>query len=149
MSLTCDPRAPVSVPQQVMDSLPPDPEIEELKQEREEFRKSYRFFSRAPLEIRRECEQLRLQIDSLKKQRDRAIKIEYRRDYFYRIHNEELERQLGKTATVEYVEPVIHHQLPERTRLQEVVCDISKDLEPSDIVSRRIRAIDLMVALSY
>ena len=148
MSLTCDPRAPVDVPEEVMKALPPDPEITELTREREEHRKTYGFFSRAPPEIREECEQLRRQIVSLEKQRDRAIKVEYRREYFYRIHNEELERQLRKVAPNKYIEPVIHHQLPERTQLQEVICDLSKDLGLSDIVSRRVKAIDLMVALS-
>lgn len=149
MSLTCDPRAPVSVPNEVMKALPPDPEIMELIREREEYRKTYRFFSRAPPEIREECEQLRRQIVSLEKQRERAIKVEYRREYFYRIHNEELERQLTKVASDKYIEPVVHHQLPERAWLQEVICDLSKDLSPSDVVSRRVRAIDLMVALSH
>jgi len=137
------------VPQEILDALPPDPEIEELKRERAKYRKEYGTFSRAPLEIHRECEQIYRQIDSLEKQRDRAIKIEYRQDYFYRIHNEELERQLSKTAVIEYVESVIHHQLPERTRLQEVICDMSKDLGPSDIVDRLVLSIDSFVALSH
>ncbi|APA07342.1 hypothetical protein sscle_02g021120 [Sclerotinia sclerotiorum 1980 UF-70] len=149
MSLTCDPRAPIDVPEEILKALPPDPEIMELKREREEYKRQYRSYNRAPPEIRKECEQLRRQIDSLQKQRDRAIKIEFRRDYFDRIHDEELERQLKKVPTNEYVEPVVHHQLPERTRLQEVLCDLSRDMSPSDIVSRRIRTIDLMVALSY
>jgi hypothetical protein len=148
MGLTCDPRAPAVVPQEVLDALLPDPEIEELKRERREFRRKYGCFSRAPPEIRRECEQLRRQIDSLQKQRDRAIKLEFRRDYFYRIHREELERQLGKAEAVDYVEPVIHHELPERTRLQGVICDLSRDLGLSDIVDRRARAIDLIIALA-
>lgn len=76
MSLTCDPRAPIDVPEEFLKALPPDPEIMEL------------------------------------------------------------------------VEPVVHHQFPERTQLQEVLCDLSRDMSPSDIVSRRIRTIDLMVALS-
>ncbi|QSZ31844.1 hypothetical protein DSL72_001413 [Monilinia vaccinii-corymbosi] len=149
MSLTCDPRAPIDVPEEVLKALPPDPEIMELTREREEYKRQYGSYSRAPLAIRKECEQLRRQIDSLQKQRDRAIKIEFRRDYFDRIHDEELKRQLKKVPTNEYVEPIVHHQLPERTRLQEVLCDLSRDLSPSDIVSRRIRAIDLMIALSY
>ncbi|RAL59974.1 hypothetical protein DID88_000600 [Monilinia fructigena] len=148
MSLTCDPRAPVDVPKEVLKTLPPDPEIMELTREREEYKRQYGSYSRAPLEIRKECEQLRRQIDSLQKQRDRAIKIEFRRDYFDRIHDEELERQLKKVSTNEYVEPIVHHQLPERTRLQEVLCDLSRDKSPSDIVDCRIRTIDLMVALS-
>jgi len=39
----------------------------ELQRERAEFRKTYGSFSRAPPEIRKECEQLRRQIDSLQK----------------------------------------------------------------------------------
>jgi len=148
MSLTCDLRAPVDVPDEVIKALPPDLEIAELRREREEHRKTYRFFSQAPPEIREECEQLRRQIASLEKQREQAIKVEYRREYFYRIHNEELERQLKRVKQDKYIEPVVHHQLPERARLQEVICDLSKDLGPHDIVSRRVRSIDLMVALS-
>jgi hypothetical protein len=45
MSLTCDPRAPVDVPEEVMEALPPDPEITELIREREEFRKKNIDFS--------------------------------------------------------------------------------------------------------
>lgn len=148
MSLTCDPRAPTDVPEEIRKALPPDPEIMELIREREEYKRHYGSYSRAPPEIRKECEQLRRQIDSLQKQRDRAIKIEFRRQYFVRIHDEELERQLKKVPTNEYVKPIVHHQLPERTLLQEVLCDLSRDESPSDIISRRIRTIDLMVALS-
>jgi hypothetical protein len=147
MSLTYDLRALEDVPQEVIDALLPDLEITELRREREEFRKTYWFFSQAPPEIRQECKQLRQQI--LEKQREQGIKMEYQQDYFYRIHNKELERQLNKVAVVKYIKPVVHHQLPERTRLQEVICDLSEDLGPSDIVSRRICVIDLMVALSY
>jgi len=77
------------------------------------------------------------------------LKVEYRRDYFDRIHDEELEGQLKKVEVDRYIEPVICHQLLERAQLQEAVCDLSIDISPSDIVSRRIRVIDLMVALSY
>jgi hypothetical protein len=86
----------------------------------------------------------------LTKTREQELKKEYRRDYFYRIHNEELERQLKKDKVVAdtYVEPVIQHQLRERTQLQKIMCNLSKDLSPHDIVMRRIRAIDAMVALS-
>jgi hypothetical protein len=148
MSLTCDLRAPIDVPEEIRKALPPDPEIMELTREREEYKRQYGSYSRAPPEIRKECEQLRRQIDSLQKQHDRAIKIEFRRDYFDRIHDEELERQLKKVPTNEYVEPIVHHQLPERTRVQEVLCDLSRDLSPSKIISRRICAIDFIIALS-
>ncbi|KAG4032660.1 hypothetical protein MFRU_006g01280 [Monilinia fructicola] len=152
MSLTCDPRAPIDVPNEILKALPPDPEIMELTIERKAHKKQYGSYNRAPLEIRKECEQLRRQIDSLQKQRDRAIKVEYRRDYFDRIHNEELKRQLQKVSTdnyiESYIEPIIRHQLPERTRVQEILCNLSRDISSDDIISRRIRAIDSMIALA-
>ena len=39
----------------------------------------------------------------------------------------------------EDVEPVIEHQLAERTQLQQILCDFSRDLSPQDIVSRPFR----------
>jgi hypothetical protein len=58
-----------------------------------------------------------------------------------------MERHLNNITIDEYVEPVIKHQLLERTQLQEVICDFSEDLTTKDIVKRRIRTIDLMAAL--
>jgi hypothetical protein len=49
---------------------------------------------------------------------------------------QQLQRRLDKTVVEEDakdakdVEPVIEHQLKERTRLQQVLCDLSKDLSP-------------------
>jgi hypothetical protein len=149
MSLTCDPRALKEVPEEVLSTLPPDPEIVELIRERKEIKRTYWYFTRAPPDVQLEAEQLRWKIDSLQKKRDRAIKSEYRRDYFERIHDEEMVRQLSKVPVAEYIEPVIHHQLLERTQLQEVMCDLTKGLGPGDAASRRAGAIDLMTALSY
>jgi len=109
MSLTCDPRAPETVPNEIMAALPPDPEITELLREREEYRLTYGYFSRAPPEIRQECDQLRRQINSLQKQRERIIKVEYRRHYFERIHDEELKRIISGDVAEKYIEPVVHH----------------------------------------
>ena len=58
-----------------------------------------------------------------------------------------MKRQQQKIVTDEYIEPAVQHQLPERTQLQEVICDFSEDLNTQDIVSRRIHAIGLIVAL--
>ena len=66
----------------------------------------------------------------------------------YRIHDEELETRLKKAVTQEYVEPIVEHQLPERTQLQKILCDLLKEHSVSAIVCRRISAINLMVALS-
>ncbi|PQE34085.1 hypothetical protein CJF32_00010762 [Rutstroemia sp. NJR-2017a WRK4] len=84
-----------------------------------------------------------VKINSLQKQHNRAIKIEFQRDYFDYIYNEELERQFKKVPINKYIEPIIHYQLPERTRLQEVFYNLSKDLSPkqevlySNYLSRR------------
>jgi hypothetical protein len=58
-----------------------------------------------------------------------------------------MERHLKGIAIDKYVEPVVQHQLPERTQVQEVMCNFSKDLTTEDIVRRQIHAIDQMVAL--
>ena len=73
-------------------------------------------------------------INSEKKKREEDLKKAYRRQYFYRIHNETLGIILNKIKTEDYVTPVIQHQLPERTRLQEIMCDFRKDLSPLEIV---------------
>ena len=56
-------------------------------------------------------------INNAIRREEEDIKKTFRRQYFYRIHNEELQRQLNKIEIAEYVEPVIHHQLPKRARL--------------------------------
>jgi hypothetical protein len=52
MSLTADPRAPTDVPKEVMDALPPDPDVLAMEVERaqlfKELREEYGFVSRAP-----------------------------------------------------------------------------------------------------
>jgi hypothetical protein len=151
MSITCDPRAPKDVPKHVKDALPRDPKIVKWRKEREalhvEIRRSGFLYEAKKTEKGKRHQKLGQMIRNATKKWEEDIKKAFRRQYFYRIHNEELQRQLNKIETAEYVEPVIHHQLPERTRLQEVLCHFPKDLSPEDIVRRRIRAIDLMVAL--
>ena len=56
-------------------------------------------------------------INNVTKRWEDDIKKAFWQQYFYYIHNEELQRQLNKVKTAEYVAPVIHHQLPEQTRL--------------------------------
>jgi hypothetical protein len=86
-------------------------------------------------------------VNSERKKREEDLKKAYRRQYFYCIHNETLEIVLNKIKTNEYVPPVIQHQLPEWSRLQEVMCDFRKDLSPLEIVRCRIYAVDFSVAL--
>lgn len=47
----------------------------------------------------------------------------------------------------DYVEPIIEHQLPERTRVQHILCDFTKDLSDQDICQRRIDAVNAITAL--
>ncbi|CZR68052.1 uncharacterized protein PAC_17951 [Phialocephala subalpina] len=123
MSITCDPRAPKNVPKHVKKALPRDPKIVEREKERRilliELRSRYGFLYRVDgVEGGKKYQILIRKINSATKKWEEDIKKAYRRQYFYRTHNEELQRQLNKVETKEYVEPVIHHQLPERTRLQ-------------------------------
>lgn len=60
----------------------------------------------------------------------------------------QLNRPLNETVVEEEAEPVIEHQLEERTRLQLILCDLSKDLSPQSIVARKVLAINLQIALA-
>jgi hypothetical protein len=60
-----------------------------------------------------------------------------------------MKRQLDKSIVVNvYVELVVQYQLEERTRLQQILCDFSMDLSIKDIIGRKIRAINFIVALA-
>ena len=153
MSLTCDPRAPLNVPKEIINALPPNAEISELEKERKalygEIQSRYKYITRAAgTVVGKEYQQLLRKIASLKKRRLREIKKEFRRDYPYRIYNEELETRLKKAVTQEYVKPIVEHLLPKRTQLQKILYDLLKEHSVSAIVCRRISAINLMVALS-
>jgi hypothetical protein len=45
-------------------------------------------------------------------------------------------------------EPPVEHQLQERMRVQRLLCHLSKDLSPQDIVSRKILAVDATTSLA-
>ena len=72
---------------------------------------------------------------------------QYRKQYFDQRHIEEIERHLNGAAGEEYAEPVVQHQLPERTRLQQVLYEFPSGLSNHDVLGRRINAINMMVAL--
>jgi hypothetical protein len=74
-----------------------------------------------------------------------------RKDYFFNIHNEmmrQLNRPLNEAMAEEETEPLIEYWLEERTRLQLVLCDLSKDLSSQAIVARKFHAINLQIALA-
>ena len=160
MSIRCNPGAPKKVPSEVMDRLlAADPDIKDLERRfkalHTEIKWEHKFIKRAPQKKQKEHKDLRNQLTNAKKSLRTEIEGAYRKDYFYQIHNEmmkrQLQRHLDKTVVeedVEDVEPVIEHQLEERTRLQQVLCDLSKDLSPQAIVSRKVSAINCMIALA-
>jgi hypothetical protein len=159
MSIRCNPGAPKEVPEEVMKPLfAADPDIVDLerrfKELHTEIKWEYKFIKQAPKKVGKEYEDLRKQLKNAKKSLEDEIKDAYRKDYFFQIHNEMMKRQLNRQLNkavveeVEEVEPVIEHQLAERTQLQQVLCDFSTDLSPQDIVSRKVSAINLFVALA-
>jgi hypothetical protein len=169
MSIRCNPGAPKEVPNGVMERLfAADPEIVDLerrfKASATAIKWEYKFIKRAPKEKRKEYEDLRKQLMNAKKSLRTDIEEAYRKDYFFQIHNEMMKRQLQRhldkttveedaeddedTEDAKDVEPIIDHPLEERTRLQQVLCDLSKDLSPQAIVARKVTAINLMIALA-
>jgi hypothetical protein len=160
MSIRCNPGALKGVPEEVMDSFyAADPVIVDLERQSQELRaeikRQYRFIKRAPKKKGKEYGDFEGKLRNAKRDLKREIDDACRRGYFFRIHNEMMKRQLEREqhlATVEKdvkdVEPGIEHQLEERTRLQQVLCDLSKVLNPQEVVARKIFAINLMVALA-
>ncbi|ELR08510.1 hypothetical protein GMDG_03209 [Pseudogymnoascus destructans 20631-21] len=85
MSLMCDPRAPVHVPDEYLAALPPDPVITALEQ------------------------------DARTKRRN-IISQEFQDEYFCRRPTEDIERHNNGQHDEEYIEPVVEHQIPQRTQ---------------------------------
>ncbi|KAG9232492.1 FluG domain-containing protein [Amylocarpus encephaloides] len=160
MSLRCNPGAPKGVPDGTMKQFyAGDPEIVDLEgqcaQLRAKIKWEYRMIKKAPAEKRKEYKDLRGQLLNAKKCLKREMDAAIRKDYFFSIHNDMMKRQLERHRNQLVVdkdpedpEPKMEHQLPERTRLQEVLCDLSKDLCPQEIFARKVLAINLMVALA-
>jgi hypothetical protein len=159
MSIRCNPGAPDPVSEEFMQQFyTQDPDIVDLDRQTRDLKVKikwkHRFIKQAPKKERTEYQDLQKQLTSAKKSLKTEIDDTQRKDYFFSIHNVMMKRQLERrqnpvvTESDEAdMEPVIVHQLQERTRLQEVLCDLSRDLSPRDIVARKILAIDLMTAL--
>ncbi|KAH6724964.1 hypothetical protein BKA61DRAFT_589553 [Leptodontidium sp. MPI-SDFR-AT-0119] len=124
MSIWCNSGAPRDVPGEVMDPL--DPEIASLKRRIQvlynKIKWDYKFIKRAPNKIQMEYKDLCKQVTNATKSLKDEIKNAYRKDYFFRVHNEmmkmQLKRRQNKTTAEDEVEPLVEHQLKERTQLQ-------------------------------
>ena len=87
---------------------------------------------------RTQHKELRNQLKNAKKSFKTEMDDAYRKDYFYQVHNVMMKRQLQRhldTADdddTEEPEPPIEHQLAERMRVQQLLCDLAKDLSPQE-----------------
>ena len=97
-----------------------------------------------------EYEQIRSQIFSHKVRRRREL-AEYRRKAYYRdLGTLEIERQLNDDVhglETEYVKPAVYHEILERRRLVDLLCDFRTDLSENDVAQRRLEPITNMIAL--
>jgi hypothetical protein len=59
--------------------------------------------------IKKEHKDLGKELTNMKKSLRDNINKAYRKDYFFRIHNKMIKRQLKKTKEEEDVEPIIQH----------------------------------------
>ncbi|EXK78553.1 hypothetical protein FOQG_16770 [Fusarium oxysporum f. sp. raphani 54005] len=147
VSLTRDPRATADmVPKEVWASLPPDPEIVALEEERSRLKQgSYR------IEGHPNEERIRELTDSIRAktaQRAKRFAREYREDYFYNCPTWDIERQArGEDEEDEFVVPAIELAIPERAALAKLLCYQRDDLTPDELDQLRIEVIDLKVVL--
>ncbi|EDO03048.1 predicted protein [Sclerotinia sclerotiorum 1980 UF-70] len=157
MSIRCNRDVPKEVPTEMMKSLlAADPDVVDLERQFKklytQIKRDFKFIRCASQTIRKQYEDVRKNLTNVKKNLKDEIEKEFRKDYFFRVHNEMMKKQLHRPSskTLEDKEdtPIIQHQLNERYQLQQVLCDFSKDLNQQDIVSRKISAINLMVALA-
>jgi hypothetical protein len=145
ISLMRDPRAPVHVPDDVLAALPPDPDIVALEQQREELKAgAYRIQG---TEIEAEVRRLTAEISSARSRRRNIISKEYRADYFRRRPIEDIEKQNSGQQEEEYIEPVVEHQIPERTQLAALLCSHIAGITSQEIIKRRIHSAGLMLTL--
>jgi Protein of unknown function (DUF3435) len=145
MSLMRDPCAPVHVPDNVLDALPPDPDIDSLEQQRERLKTgAYRIQG---TDVEAEVRSLAAAIGSARSRRRNIVSEEYRAEYFRSRPTQDIERQNRGEEEEKYIEPVIQHQIPERMQLTDLICTRFEDLEPQDAVLHRIRAASLMLSL--
>jgi hypothetical protein len=159
MSIRCNPGAPKEVPEDMMRQLlAAAPDIvkleEQVKDSSVQLRHVYGCINRAPPPQQNVHKELRNELKNAKKGFKTEMNEAYRKNYFYQVHNVMMKRQLqrsldmGGDAVAEDPEPPIEHQLAERMRVQQLLCDLKKDLSPEKIVSRKILAINAQTALA-
>ncbi|KAK7967629.1 FluG domain-containing protein [Apiospora aurea] len=150
VGMTRDPRARRKmVPKQVWESLPPDPEIEALKQRREMLKAGrYRYKGQGNEE---EIRVLSGSIRTKQAQRVSNVEEQYRQYFFYNRPTWDIERQVAGEEELEELEeawqPEIDLQIPERAELAEAFLFQPEVPNFEDMLESCIHAVDVMFRL--
>ncbi|KEY73695.1 hypothetical protein S7711_09571 [Stachybotrys chartarum IBT 7711] len=154
ISIMRDPRASYDmVPDEIWNSLPPDPRLAELEAQRDKLKNGqYRVQGKDnEAEVRR----LTNEIQKLRAQRKKAVQRLYRKYYFYHRPTWDIEKQIARALEDDeeseeddkYEPPPINLHIPERARLAHILCHQADDLTNDDLRNLRIEATGLMTAL--
>ncbi|PQE10708.1 hypothetical protein CJF30_00011443 [Rutstroemia sp. NJR-2017a BBW] len=104
MSIRCNPGVPKEVPTEMMNSLlAADPDVVNLERQFKklyaQIKGDYKFIRCAPKTIRMQYEDLRKNLMNAKKSLKDEIEKEFRKDYFFRVHNEMMKQQLHRQSS--------------------------------------------------
>ncbi|KAK3934352.1 hypothetical protein QBC46DRAFT_368262 [Diplogelasinospora grovesii] len=158
MSLMSDPRAASDmVPDEVWQDMPPRPDIVDLELRRAALKAGqFRIQGRDDEE---EIRDLGRQIRNKQAQRRKDVKTGYRRYYFRNRPTWDIKKQFNEAEEEaeeeaaeeeeEYVAPAIELHIPERAELAEILVNQREGLSDKELLELRIRAADLMTALSH
>ncbi|RYO96655.1 hypothetical protein DL764_007436 [Monosporascus ibericus] len=151
MSLMSDPRAASNmVPDEVWQEMPLDPEIEDLELRRAELKGNrFRIGGRDDEE---EIRDLSRQIRIKQAQRNKNVKIGYRKYYFRNRPTWDIEKQFtgeAEEAEEAYVTPAIELHIPERAELAEILVNQPESLGDEELLRLRIQSAELMTALNH
>ncbi|KAH8797870.1 FluG domain-containing protein [Xylogone sp. PMI_703] len=113
----------------------------------------YKFIRRAPKREIQEHNKLQSQLKSEKKSLEETVHDVYNQECERRAYNEMMRMQLNPSMIEEPIKeldqsPKVEHRLIERTQLAKILCDFSLYLSPQQIVTRKVTAIVLFIALA-
>ncbi|KAK6859008.1 hypothetical protein PG995_004861 [Apiospora arundinis] len=147
VGMTRDPRARRKmVPKQVWESLPPDPEIEALRERREILKAGrYRYKGK---ENEEEIRFLSESIRTKQAQRVNDVEAQYRQYFFYNRPTWDIERQATLEEEPEELwQPEAHLQIPERAALAEIFLHQPELSAFEDMRDTCIHAVEVMFRL--
>ncbi|KAJ8065098.1 hypothetical protein OCU04_005811 [Sclerotinia nivalis] len=127
ISIRCNSDVPKEVPTEMIKSLlVADPDIVDLERQFKklytQIKRDFKFIRYVSQTIRKQYEDLRKNLTNTKKNLKDEIEKEFRKDYFFRVHNEMMKKQLYRLSskTIEDKEEdtlIIQYQLNERYQL--------------------------------